>query len=145
MMKALSLTQPWATLIVAGAKRWETRSWQPHYRGLIAIHASKAFPKWAQEICGREPFRSALNCDPGELPTGAIIGVARIVRCVPTLSLNHDLDYAGVISERERAFGDYTNGREAWELADARPLVEPVPCRGALSLWTVPVEIARRV
>lgn len=43
-MKALSLTQPWASLVAIGAKRIETRSWSTSYRGLVAIHASKRFP-----------------------------------------------------------------------------------------------------
>ena len=39
-MKAISLLQPWATLVSIGAKRVETRSWRTDYRGPIAIHAS---------------------------------------------------------------------------------------------------------
>ncbi len=40
-MKAITIHQPWASLIVVGAKRFETRSWETKYRGPIAIHASK--------------------------------------------------------------------------------------------------------
>lgn len=40
-MKALSLWQPWATLIANGAKQIETRSWSTSYRGPILIHAAK--------------------------------------------------------------------------------------------------------
>lgn len=43
-MKALSLTQPWATLVAIGAKKIETRSWSTSYRGPVAIHASKGYP-----------------------------------------------------------------------------------------------------
>ncbi len=32
-MKCISLIQPWATLIIHGAKRFETRSWRTPYRG----------------------------------------------------------------------------------------------------------------
>lgn len=39
-MKALTIWQPWATAIAIGAKRIETRSWETHYRGPIAIHAA---------------------------------------------------------------------------------------------------------
>lgn len=57
-MKALSLHQPWATLIAAGAKVYETRSWPPP-RGLIgqplAIHAAKKVDKelgeWVDDLC----------------------------------------------------------------------------------------------
>ena len=40
-MKALSLTQPWASLVADGRKTTETRSWLTHYRGPLAIHATK--------------------------------------------------------------------------------------------------------
>jgi hypothetical protein len=44
-MKALTLTQPWATLVAIGAKTIETRSWPTSYRGPLAIHAAKGYPK----------------------------------------------------------------------------------------------------
>ena len=49
-MKALSLTQPWAELVVLGEKQWETRSWRTSHRGRIAIHAAKKFPAWAIDL-----------------------------------------------------------------------------------------------
>ena len=42
-MKVLTLFQPWATLVILGEKKIETRSWKTNYRGEIAIHAGK---KW---------------------------------------------------------------------------------------------------
>jgi len=42
-MKALTLTQPWATLVILGVKRIETRGWATPYRGRIAIHAAKGW------------------------------------------------------------------------------------------------------
>ena len=64
-MKALTLTQPWATLVAMGAKRIETRSWTTNYRGPLAIHAGKGPSTigWPQlnHICNHtEPFRSVL-------------------------------------------------------------------------------------
>ena len=43
-MKAITILQPYASLIVAGAKQYETRSWDTPYRGIIAIHAGKNKP-----------------------------------------------------------------------------------------------------
>lgn len=40
-MKAITVWQPWASLLVSGRKRYETRSWATSYRGPIAIHAAK--------------------------------------------------------------------------------------------------------
>ena len=41
MIKAVSLLQPWASLIAAGAKKFETRSWSTTYRGPLLICASR--------------------------------------------------------------------------------------------------------
>lgn len=57
-MKAISLWQPWASLIACGAKPYETRSWAPPIDLIgrtIAIHAAKKIDKeaarFAEEIC----------------------------------------------------------------------------------------------
>lgn len=62
-MKALTLYQPWATLVAIGAKRIETRSWKTDYRGPLAIHVSKRTPAEFRKLysfTAPEPFRSAL-------------------------------------------------------------------------------------
>jgi predicted SPOUT superfamily RNA methylase MTH1 len=40
-MKALSIHQPWAWLIIHGGKDIENRRWNCHHRGTLYIHASK--------------------------------------------------------------------------------------------------------
>ena len=40
-MKALTIIQPWATLIASGHKVNETRSWKTNYRGEILIHEER--------------------------------------------------------------------------------------------------------
>jgi hypothetical protein len=45
-MKALSLHQPWASLIGLGVKTIETRSWSTKYRGPLAVHASLRRPPY---------------------------------------------------------------------------------------------------
>lgn len=40
-MKAITILEPWASLIACGAKKIETRSWATKYRGKIAIHTGK--------------------------------------------------------------------------------------------------------
>jgi activating signal cointegrator 1 len=59
-MQAISVNQPWASLIIAGAKRIETRSWSTNHRGPLAIHASKKFTPAAKLLCATEPFQSCL-------------------------------------------------------------------------------------
>ncbi len=70
-MKALSLTQPWATLVAIGAKRIETRGWWTAYRGELLIHATKTMPRDCRELCDDEPFKSALIGPPGAERRGA--------------------------------------------------------------------------
>ena len=43
-MKALTIRQPWASLIAAGMKTIETRGWSTRYWGPLLIHAGKTKP-----------------------------------------------------------------------------------------------------
>lgn len=131
MLKALSLTQPWATLVAIGAKTVETRSWRTSYRGPIAIHASKGYPMGARVVCLQEPFRSVLQAE-GPLQLGAIVALVQLVDVRPVELL------VGCLSPQERAFGDYSAGRYGWVLANVQRLPVPLPCKGALGLWSIP-------
>jgi hypothetical protein len=154
MMKALTLTQPWASLVAIGAKRIETRSWRTAYRGLLAIHAAASFPADAKRMCDEPVFANALGaslgCQPDPrrlLPLGAVIATAQLLDCLPTnhlgelpgwldaSSLLHDGPHDVWISEHEAAFGNYELGRWAWLLGDIIPLPKPIPAKGALGLW----------
>lgn len=134
-MKALSLTQPWATLVAAGAKTIETRSWQARYRGPLAIHAAKGFPPEARAVCRRAGFYFALEAAGirswEELPTGVIVATCRLVDVKPTTGAPWVFDLPAM----ERAFGDYSPGRFGWFLEDVQALAEPVPAKGAQGLW----------
>lgn len=143
-MKALTLTQPWATLIAYGRKRIETRSWSTSFRGRIAIHAAKGLgpvggKRGLKDQCLARPFSNYIAG--WNVPLGAIVAVATIVKVVQI-----DMGVrAEVLSQTttpdEFMFGDYTSGRYAWYLENVSPLPEPIYCIGALSLWEVPSEI----
>lgn len=153
-MKALSLMQPWATLIAQGAKRIETRNWSTSYRGPLAIHASKSLPRWVVDVVRSEPqFAAALgNQALDDLPRGCIVATCQLV-AVKFIPLGGDgWDWIGptgrqydyTITNRERAFGDFTIGRYAWLLADVRPIDAPIPAKGALGLWETPLTFGRQ-
>jgi hypothetical protein len=40
-MKALTVRQPWAALLILGAKQYETRTWPTRHRGILLIHAER--------------------------------------------------------------------------------------------------------
>lgn len=167
-MKALTLTQFWASAVALGLKRIETRSWRTSYRGPLAIHAAAGLGpvggmKGLHKQIATEPFwsafREAFAADLGgeryypadattvvdQLPLGAIVATCRLIDCVPTRTLfpgwkrwqypgtEHSIRWE--MTEQERAFGDYSDGRYAWLLADIQALSDPIPCKGSLGLW----------
>lgn len=149
-LRAISLTQPWASLVAIGAKNYETRSWSTPYRGLLAIAAAKGFPRACKELCEKTPFVGTLRAADVHWPDilaarGHIIAVAELVGCQRTLGWPPFNISSVVPAANERDFGDYTPGRFAWGLANVRRLEQPVPAKGALGLWTVPDDVARAV
>lgn len=141
--RALSLTQPWATLCAIEKKRFETRCWPTGYRGWIAIHAAKGFPGGCKDLCYLPRFACALGGagynTPADLPRGQVIAVARLTECLATRVWKPAED------SDEYAFGDYStldggNGkpRYSFKLEDLRRLREPFDCKGALGIWKLP-------
>jgi hypothetical protein len=138
-MKAISLLQPWASLVVTGFKQWETRSWNTQFRGRLLIHASGRRDGLARSLCTTiDLFSGRIGGIRGfyALPLGAIIGEVTLVSTQKT-----DMPY--LLSDEEFAFGDYSPGRWMWQLADPVHYVEPIPWKGGLSLWDYPGQILR--
>ena len=137
MHPILSIRQPWAWAIVHGAgKKVENRTWRTRYRGWFWIHAS-ATP----DVADAWGF-VANHC---EAPTsdntilGAIIGRARLVDCVdyPKNSDRQRRLFSGMSPVQSTLRDDpWAFGPVCWILADARPILNPIPCRGRLGLWT---------
>lgn len=163
-MKALTLTQPWASLVASGAKKIETRGWATSYRGPLAIHAAKTlnretYPDGDHDfvaLCNTEPFRSALVDagwahavfddlvpTPMALPRAAIVAVVVVDRC--TEMTEKGIAELAHLHPREHAFGFYEPGRYAWVLRDLHTLPAPVECRGGQKLWDVPTDVAERI
>lgn len=86
-MKALSIRQPWAWLILHGGKDIENREWRTSYRGPVLIHASKTMTRADYEACVL--FISDMHTE-WRLPAldviraqcGGIVGQVEIVDCV---------------------------------------------------------------
>jgi hypothetical protein len=131
-MKVLSLLQPWASLVISGAKTIETRSWSTTHRGTLLIHASSG--KKGQVLSGQPPFDKYIE-QFNELPFGAIIGSVYLYDVVPVETLPLGAAHLGALTLEEKAFGDYTGGRYAWLFREAAGLAQPIFIRGALGLW----------
>ncbi|OAI46870.1 hypothetical protein AYO44_10465 [Planctomycetaceae bacterium SCGC AG-212-F19] len=137
-MKCLSLIQPWASLIVLGAKQYETRRWHTTYRGRIAIHASRKFPETARHLCRVEPFRAALKLaglkHSADLPCGVILGSVELMNCLPAADVRMTLSE----DAPELAFADFADDPWAWWLVRPILLAKPIPLAGRLGLFDIP-------
>lgn len=150
-MKAVSLWQPWASLVACGRKRIETRGWPTMHRGPLLIHATAKEPKWIAGHFKIEPVLRALVAeligdswadDPAawkQLPRGKILARVRVEDVVRVERIRASL------GPLEFAQGDYSSSRWAWRLGDLVELATPISCRGAQGLWTPPAEVVREL
>jgi hypothetical protein len=139
-MKALSLTRPWPFAFLNGPederKRVENRSWRPPdyaYNRYFCLHAAQS---WDED--DRELIMDMTGLPvPGkaQTPHSQIFAVCRLLGYVTTA------DDAKLQPKQRRWFF----GPVGWLVDDVRALPEPVHCKGALSLWTVPAEVEAEV
>jgi len=141
-MKAITLYQPWASLIMTGAKTFETRSWATKYRGPLVICSAKGglsksellhlLSTW-QIQSGLAPlvgdpldlsFRSFPGVKIDHLPFGKALGVVDLTNC----SKSGDLSRNQI--NTDWPYGDFTLGRYAWKLENVRPFDKPIPVIG---------------
>jgi hypothetical protein len=126
-MKAISIRQPWAELILQGRKTIELRTWQTHYRGRIAIHASQTV---------REEACVAYGLDPARVVRGALLGTVELAGILP-------LDERGweKLRDQHLSLRDVPGPMFGWRLEDPQRLPQPIPMRGRMSLFNVPDEV----
>ena len=125
MLKALTVKQPFGTLIVRGDKPVENRNWETRHRGLLAITTSKApADEESWEFCQGILKR---RLDPKDFPRGAIVGVVKLASIV----------------QRSRSpwfVGDY-----GFVMQEPVEFAKPIPCRGQLNVWTLSEELEKLV
>jgi len=126
-VKALSVRQPWAELILQGRKSIELRTWGTNYRGLLAVHAGQEVNP---EACAVFALR------PSTLARGAVLGTVRVVEMVPL-----DQEAWAALREQHLALGPYRSGLVGWRLADPQRLPQPVVLPGRMGLFDVPDEL----
>lgn len=121
-MKALSLKQPWAELIVSGRKTLEIRKWRTNFRGEFLIHASKIPNTEAME---RLKFK--------DLPTGCIVGKAKIV----DVKEYNSIEEFEKDSDKHFAKGYEWNGRLYGFVVKDAQRVKEKPLKGQLNFFEV--------
>ena len=122
-MKALTIKEPWATLIIEGYKAYEFRSWKTNYRGKILIHAGMTLEKE-----NAEKFKK-YNLD---YSRGAIIGEAEITDCIfVTKEVNEKLKKINPLVYGKSGHVE----KYAWKLENVKKYDEPIFIKGQLGLW----------
>jgi hypothetical protein len=125
-MRAITVKQPWASLIMHCGKDVENRSWSTSFRGRVAIHSSKKTDayKWlsANVIAQKED-----ESIPLDLPNGCVLGTVEIYDCVKSCK------------------SPWFMGEYGFLLRDPKILNTPIPCKGKLGFWQLPDDIAEQI
>lgn len=125
-MKAITVSQPFASLIACGGKFVENRTWPTSHRGQLAIHAGK----------GTQYLSRAEIADHAQ----GVIAVCNLAACLPLSTiLTHaektpDAIAHGVHTWVQLRDHDHTEGPFCWILTDIR-IVGPYECSGKQGLW----------
>lgn len=160
-IKALSVRQPWAWMVAAGYKTMETRKWSSNYVGPLLIHACGKFDKQAEEdyraifdygkqhndglgLMERLAFRDSyiyggLQNQYGCRYTGGIIALVSMLHCYHLTGCWEDSD----MRRRHLCYFPIPPGesRYGFKLELKKRFDPPIPCKGALSLWTPPDDV----
>ena len=126
-MKALSIRQPWAELILQGRKTIELRTWRTDTRGRFAIHAGQTVE---EEAC------IAYGLDPARVVRGALVGTVQLADI-----LRLDEAVWEVLRDQHLSLRDFPGPMFGWRLEDPQRLPQPIPLRGRMSLFNVPDEV----
>lgn len=145
-MKAITIKQPWASLIAHGIKPIENRSWKTNFRGTVLIHASAKASGTLYELLNEKQIEAIENhwtaAPPfPDRPTSAIIGKVDIVDCV----INHPSIWAeqtsGCFVGNNFFYKKGTKITYNWVLANAVLFDEPtLGVKGKLSFWDYDLE-----
>ncbi len=125
-MKAISLEQPFASLVGIGAKTIETRPWSTDYRGPLAIHSVDTYIPVRDVYHSRLLISAGMDCE--QLPLGKIIAIACLVGC-------KEVTPPEIPCYPQLAFSNFIPGWYALELADIKPLTIHIPAKGHARLW----------
>ena len=147
-MKALTLRQPWAYAVTHLGKRVENRTWEPPASAIgedIALHAGRtddvgAIRAIREAGLWRDPAVDPANPYAEPYPRGAIVAVVRIAGWTEKDGISITVEGEDV-HEEEILESPWYRDDVGILFRNVRVLATPVPCKGALGLWTVPADV----
>lgn len=144
-MKAISIKQPWPSLIISGFKDIENRTWacpKKYIGQRVLIHSSMAIDRSRSPLLTEEQFNIIGGKDEYQKHyfshTGFIIGSVEIVDCVvnhPSIWAEKTEGYPAGMNPA--AYKDITGTRVIYNWVLANPILfkKPIPAKGKLSFW----------
>jgi hypothetical protein len=155
-MKAFTVWQPWATLIMIGAKPYEFRRWDYRTRAAalegqcIVIHAGARPVKLGEveDIIWR--INDGFSLLRGEIARPLLdrLQVAHRGRGVVELAAGLGTAVIGRPCPAATLFKSLPNDSDridqhmwAWPLTNIRPFAAPIPMRGAQGFWNWPYDV----
>lgn len=147
-MKAITLWQPWASLIATGAKTFETRSWKTNYRGPLVICSAKGglskgemihytclryFRRGLAPLLGKPIGTDYCGISIEHLLLGVALCTVDLVDCRKTDDLTQKEIGA------DKPFGDFSLGRYAWKLENVKMFDKPFPVKGQQGFFNVDI------
>ena len=122
-MKALTIKQPWASLIIEGYKEYEFRSWKTKYRGKILIHAGLSLEKDMDKKFKKYDLEHSFGC---------IIGEAELVDCILVDEyFDNELKKINPLVYGKSGHVE----KYAWKLKNIKKYDKPIYIKGKLGLW----------
>lgn len=120
-MKAISIKQPWASLVAAGHKTVECRTWKTHYRGPLLICSSK----------GDFEINDGLIA-----PGGMALGVVELIDVRPMTKADLEPAYLPEDWHNDALKGFAWHVKKLYE-------IKPFPVTGKLNLFSVDTGLER--
>ena len=123
-MKALSVQQPWAWLIINGHKDVLNQTWHTHYRGPLLIHANETHcvdgEAWARRLLDHPDYQNVELPPCHDLDRGKIIG---------------SVDLVNVTMKADSIW--HVPGQWAWKIRNPEPMTPPIRWNGEVGLFEV--------
>jgi hypothetical protein len=129
MMKALTISEPFASLIINLEKWVENRTWYTSYRGPLAIHAGKG-----TQYLDKEQLK--------DYPAGCVIGTCDLVGCYEKRSIMQWADWSpqskpdGCSRTWAQLVGHkHTEGPYCFLIENVVKFDTPIPAKGKQGFW----------
>jgi hypothetical protein len=125
-MRAITISQPWASTISDGKKFVENRTWPTLHRGPLAIHAGKG-----------SKYMTARQIRESEMPFASVIATCTLDACIylnwPDKRIEDGLP--SWLTLQEFYNHRHTEGPWCWVLGNVKKLELPIPAKGFQGIW----------